>query len=168
MTVQPGEAAPGFHAQVTDGREVHGFTLAEHLGEGAPIVLAFFPFAFTSVCEEQLLDLKRNLDALQEHDALVFGLSVDSPFTLRAYHQEHAFGFPLISDFNRQATEAYDLEHESLLGLDRPAKRATIVIAPDGTIAWAWITDDPEEKPSIDEILSVVRMTKAGDDPLRS
>lgn len=165
MTIEPGQPAPCFQAQVTDGHDVRPFDLEEALQQEAPIVLAFFPFAFTSVCREQLLDLKANLGALEDQGALVFGISVDSPYALRAYHRQHGFGYPLISDFNREAIDAYGLAHERLLGLDRPAKRATIVIAPDGTIALAWITQDPEEKPSIEEILGAVE-TQAGEDPV--
>ncbi len=157
MRVQIGDPAPRFEAQVTDGKNIQAFTMEHELAKNVPIVLAFFPFAFTGVCETQLLDLTRRIDALDEANARVFGVSVDSPFTLRTYHTELALEFPLISDFNREAIEAYDLAHDRLLGLQHPSKRATVIINPQGTIAWTWTTDDPEEKPRIDAIVQAVR-----------
>lgn len=162
MTIQPGDAAPDFTAKVTDGEDVDEFALADAIGDG-PVVIGFFPLAFTSVCENQMTDLKENLETLQSEGATVFGLSVDSPFALQRFHQDNGFGFPLISDYNRDAVEAFGLFYEDLMGLEKPAKRATVVINDDGEVAWTWSTDDPGQKPEVDEIAQVVRKVSAGE-----
>lgn len=155
MTIQPGDEAPNFTAKVTDGEDVDAFELADVLGDG-PVVIGFFPLAFTSVCENQMVDLKENLEALQSEGATVFGLSVDSPFALQRFHQDNGFGFELISDYNREAVEAFGLFYEDLMGLEKPAKRATVILNGDGEVAWSWSTDDPGQKPDIEEIKGVV------------
>lgn len=156
MTIQPGDSAPDFEAKVTDGESVDDFQLSEAIGDG-PTVIGFFPFAFTSVCENQMVDLKENLEALQEEGANVFGLSVDSPFSLQRFHQDNDFGFAIISDYNREAVEAFGLFYDELMGLEQPAKRSTVVIDEDGEVVWTWSTDDPGQKPDIEEIKGVVR-----------
>lgn len=164
MTIQPGDQAPNFTAKVTDGETVDEFELSEHLGDG-PVVIGFFPLAFTSVCENQMTDLKENLETLQAEGATVFGLSVDSPFALQAFHQENNFGFPLISDYNREAVDAFGLFYEDLMGLEKPAKRSTVILNENGDVAWTWTTDDPGQKPDIETVKSVVQKVAAGQSP---
>ncbi|MDX1610915.1 MAG: redoxin domain-containing protein [Candidatus Thermoplasmatota archaeon] len=156
MTLNIGDKAPNFTALVTDGEDIEEFELENELGDG-PVVLGFFPFAFTGTCEEQMCDLRDNLTELEQSGAKTFGLSVDSPFTLKVFHQQHDFGFPLVSDFNREAVEAYGLQYGDLImGLEGPAKRACLVLDSDGTIIWSWSTDDPGQKPDIREIQGIV------------
>ncbi len=165
MTVNPGDRAPSFSAKVTDGQAVADFELEQALGDG-PVVFGFFPFAFTEVCEDQMADLRDSLEAFKDEGATVFGLSTDSPFSLQVFHQEHGFGFPLISDYNREAVESFGLFYDELMGLEKPAKRATVVLDAEGTVAWTWTTDDPEQKPEIDEIRSIVRKVQQGETPV--
>lgn len=155
MTVSPGDEAPNFEAKVTDGDEIDDFQLSEALGDG-PVVIGVFPFAFTGVCESQMSDLRDNLDDLEAEGASVYGLSVSSPFALEAWCDENAFGFPLIADWNREAVEAFGFEYEEMMGLERPAQRGAVVINSDGRVEWSWSTQDPGEKPDIEEIKGVV------------
>jgi peroxiredoxin len=164
MTVQAGDETPDFEAKVTDGDSVDDFRLADELGDG-PVVLGFFPFAFTEVCENQMIDLKENLAALEDEGATVFGVSVDSPFALQRFHEDNGFGFPLVSDYNREAVEALGLTYDQLMGLEEPAKRSTLVLDDEGTVAWAWTTDDPGTKPDVAEIEGVVRKVREGQTP---
>ncbi len=155
-TVTPGDEAPNFAAKVTDGENVEEFELAEAIGDG-PTVIGFFPFAFTGTCESQMADLRENLDELESQGATVFGLSVSSPFALQQWAAQEAFGFELIADWNREATEAFGFEYEELGGLERPAQRAAVILGSDGTVEWTWSTEDPGQKPDIDEILGAVQ-----------
>lgn len=165
MTIQPGDQAPNFTAKVTDGDNVDDFELSDETGE-APLVIGFFPFAFTEVCENQMIDLKENLETLQAEGARVFGLSADSPFSLQVFHEKNDFGFPLISDYNREAVDAFGLFYEELMGLEKPAKRSTVIIDTDGTVAWTWSTDDPGQKPDIEEIKGVLSKVQSGEAPV--
>lgn len=155
-TVSPGDDAPNFEAKVTDGEDVEDFELTEALGDG-PTVIGFFPFAFTGVCGTQMAELNENLDEFEAEGADVYGLSVSSPFALQQWAEEAGFEFDLIADWNREATEAFGFEYDEMMGLERPAQRATAIISSEGTVEWTWSTDDPGEKPPIDEILGAVR-----------
>ncbi|PSG97296.1 peroxiredoxin [Thermoplasmatales archaeon SW_10_69_26] len=155
-TIAPGEEAPNFTAKVTDGQDVDDFELAEEIGDG-PVVIGFFPFAFTGVCENQMADLRDNLEDFEDAGASVYGASVASPFALQTWADENGFGFDLIADWNREATEAFGLEYDEMMGLERPAQRATVIIGSDGNVEWVWSTDDPGQKPDVDEVLGAVR-----------
>lgn len=156
MTISPGDEAPNFTAKVTDGDDVDDFELEDAIGDG-PTVIGFFPFAFTGVCESQMSDLRDNLSELESEGADVYGLSVSSPFALEAWCKENEFGFPLIADWNREAVEAFGFEYEEMMGLERPAQRAAVVVNSQGEVEWTWTTEDPGDKPNVDEIENVVR-----------
>jgi len=154
--VTPGDTAPDFEAKVTDVEDVEDFTLSENLGDG-PVVIGFFPFAFTGVCGQQMGDLRDNLDELTDEGATVYGLSVSSPFALQEWANQNEFDFELIADWNREATEAFGFEYDEMMGLQRPAQRAAVIINSEGDVEWTWSTKDPGQKPDIDEILGAVR-----------
>jgi peroxiredoxin len=156
MTVASGDKAPNFKAKVAHGEDVDDFELDNEIGDG-PIVIGFFPFAFTGVCESQMIDLQENLDDLEAEGADVYGLSVSSPFALGAWADAHDFDFPLIADWNREAVEAFGLEYDEMMGLERPAQRGAVIINSEGDVEWTWSTKDPGQKPDIDEILGAVR-----------
>lgn len=154
--ITPGDEAPDFTAKVTDGEDVEEFQLSEVVGDG-PVVIGFFPFAFTGVCGTQMAELDENLDELEAEDASVYGLSVSSPFALQAWTDENDFGFELIADWNREATQAFGFRYDEMMGLETPAQRATAIISSEGTVEWTWSTDDPGQKPDVEEILGAVR-----------
>ncbi len=127
------------------------FELDEALGQGS-VVLAFFPFAFSSTCQEQLCALRDSLAGFEQADAKVLAVSTDSPFALKAYHQANGFGFPLISDFNKEAVRAFGVMQSKVRGLKDHAQRACFIIDDDGTVAWRWATEDPDQNPDLQEI----------------
>lgn len=152
------DTAPIFTA--TSGTSDHEpFDLADHLGDG-PVVLAFFPGAFTPPCTNEMVALQEHRSDFEAAGATVFGISADSPFSLGAFREQHGIEFDLVSDMNREAIEAYDLEIEiDELGLHGIANRAVFVIDEDGTVAYEWIADDPTNEPDYDEVLAAVRAT---------
>ena len=74
-------------------------TLSDY--RGAPVVLAFFPAAFSSVCTKELCTFNDSLSRLAAAKATVFGISVDTFFALKAFHDQQHLAFPLLSDFNK-------------------------------------------------------------------
>jgi peroxiredoxin len=154
--IAPGDEAPDFTAKVTDGDDVEDFSLSEALGDG-PTVIGFFPFAFTGVCESQVADLNENLVELEDAGADVYALSVSSPFALQAWADENGFEVPLVADWNREAVAAFGFLYDEMMGLEQPAQRATAIISSEGTVEWTWTTDDPGQKPDVDEILGAAR-----------
>ena len=154
--VQEGETAPDFTVPFVTADDLDEFTLSEETGDG-PIVLAFFPGAFTSGCRTEMCDLRDELGEFEELDASVYGVSVDGPFSQQAFIKENDLNFPLLSDFGKEVIEAYDVVLESLVGIYGPvSERAVFVIDDDGKVAYRWVGDDPSVLPDLDEVREAV------------
>ena len=147
-----GDHAPTFTATV--GTSDHeSFDLEDHLGDG-PVVLAFFPGAFTSVCTTEMCTFRDRLGSFEDVDATVFGVSGDSPFALDEFREQHDLSFPLVSDYEKELMDAYDVRSSfDHIGLDGVAKRAVFVVDTDGEITYAWVSDDPGVEPNYDEVV---------------
>jgi peroxiredoxin len=153
-----GDTAPTFTATV--GTSDHEpFDLDEHLGDG-PVVLAFFPGAFTPPCTNEMVALQAELDRFRQAGATVLGVSADSPFSQGAFRDEHGIEFDLVSDTSREAIRAYDLEIDLPdLGLHGVANRAVFVVDDGGTVTYSWVADDPTNEPDYDALLNAVEET---------
>jgi peroxiredoxin len=148
-----GELAPTFTATV--GTSDHEpFDLNDHLGDG-PVVLAFFPGAFTPPCTNEMVALQDHLADFHAAGATVFGVSADSPFSLGAFRQEHGIEFDLVSDMAGDAIRAYGLEMDIPdLGLYGIANRAAFVLDDEGTVVYRWVADDPTNEPDYEELVA--------------
>lgn len=145
--VTTGDTAPEFTAPLANG-DVETFTLSERLESEAPIVLAFFPGAFTSVCTAEMRTFEERLEAFEDAGATVYGVSVDSPFALGEFRERNGLSFGLISDFEKEVVDAYDVRTSfEELGVHGLAKRAVFVVDADGTVTYAWVSDDPGAEP---------------------
>jgi len=154
--VSTGDDAPTFTATVgTNDHE--SFDLADHIGNG-PVVLAFFPGAFTPPCTNEMVALQERLAEFEDAGATLLGISADSPFSQGAFREEHGIEFDLISDMAGDAIGAYGVEFDIPdLGLHDIANRAVFVVDDDGQIAYSWVADDPTNEPDYDELLDAVR-----------
>ncbi|WP_123533163.1 redoxin domain-containing protein [Halosimplex salinum] len=154
--VSTGDSAPTFTA--TLGTSDHeDFDLADHVGDG-PVVLAFFPGAFTPPCTSEMVAFQERLDDFEDAGATILGVSADSPFSQGAFREKHGIEFNLVSDMNGDAIRAYDLETDIPdLGLYGNANRAVFVLDDEGTVVYAWVADDPTNEPDYDELLDAVR-----------
>lgn len=149
--VDVGEAAPDFTVPLADG-EISSFTLSEHLEE-APIVLAFFPGAFTGTCRTEMCTFENRLPAFEDVGANVYGVSVDTPFSLDAWREVESLSFGLLSDHEKDLIDAYDVREDfAAIGYYGLAKRAVFVVDTDGTISYRWVTDDATLEPDYDEV----------------
>jgi peroxiredoxin len=148
-----GDTAPDFTAPMrTPDGDITEFTLSEALEDG-PVVLAFFPGAFTSVCTGEMRTFRDRLDALTDAGAALYGISIDSPFSLGEFAEQNELPFPLVSDTNKEIIEDYDIVMDfDDLGITGVAKRSVFVVDEDGTITYAWISDDPGVEPDYDEV----------------
>jgi len=153
--VSNGDAAPVFTATV--GTADHeSFDLADYIGDG-PVVLAFFPGAFTPPCSNEMVALQKHLDDFEAAGATLLGVSADSPFSQGAFREEHGIEFDLVSDMGGDAISAYDLEIDiGDLGLHGIANRAVFVLDEEGTITYEWVADEPANEPDYEEILEAV------------
>lgn len=151
MALQLNEQAPDFTVMRADGENVDEFRLSEHLGR-TNLVLAFFPLAFTGVCTDEMCTFRDQLAQFNDLNAQVHGISVDSPFSLNVFIQQHGLTFPLLSDFNREVSRAFGVLHEELMGLREIAKRSVFVLDPEGVVRYRWVSDDPGQMPDFDAV----------------
>jgi peroxiredoxin len=152
MSVDVGSKAPDFTLTNQDRQAV---TLSEQ--RGRPVVLAFFPAAFSSVCEKELCTLRDWLAGLNamsaaKGNAQVYGISVDTFFTLKAFHDQQKFTFPLLSDFNKQVIRDYGVFNEDMIGLKGIAKRAVFVVDKDGTLRYREVLEDARNEPDYNKL----------------
>jgi glutaredoxin-dependent peroxiredoxin len=151
MSVDVGSKAPDFTLTNQDREPV---TLSEQRGK--PVVLAFFPAAFSSVCEKELCTFRDAIGKLNQAKAQVYGVSVDTFFTLKAFRDQQKLTFPLLSDFNKQAIRDYGVFNEDMIGLKGIAKRAVFVIDKDGVVRHREVLEDARNEPDYDKVFSAV------------
>lgn len=157
--VSEGETAPDFTAPVATG-DIETVTLSKALAEEAPIVLAFFPAAFTSVCTHEMNTFEDRLGDLDSAGGTLYGVSIDSPFSLDEFRDQLSLSFDLIGDTGKELIDAYDVETDFAdLGIDRLAQRAVFVVDEDRTVTYAWIADNPGQEPDYDEVIAAVEDT---------
>ena len=126
--------------------------LAEFRGRKA--VLAFYPGAFTSVCQKEMCAFRDSLSKLEALDAQVVGISVNDPFSNKAFHEMNMLNFPLLCDYTRKVVDAYGVSLPDFAGLTgyTAAQRSVFVLDREGTIAYKWIADNPGIEPDYAEI----------------
>ncbi len=153
MALAVGSRAPDFALPNQDHQTVR---LIDLLAEG-PVVLAFFPAAFSSVCTQELSTLADSFPELSAAGGRVVGLSVDTPFALKAFQRDQGFGLPLLSDFNKDVIAAYGVFCEDMIGLKGLAKRAVFLIDRVGTIRHVQILDDARNEPDYEALRGAIR-----------
>ena len=145
-----GEKAPDFSLPDQDRK-------LRSLGEfkGRKVVLAFFPGAFTSVCTREMCTFRDSLARFNELDAVVLGISVNDPFTQKAFAEANNLNFTLLSDYGREVVRRYGVYHEDFAGLKgyTAAKRAVFIVDREGVIRYKWVSDDPLKEPNYNEIV---------------
>jgi len=151
MAVAVGSKAPDFTLTNQDREPV---TLSKL--QGRPVVLAFFPAAFSSVCAKEMCTFRDSMAQLGKANAQVFGISVDTFFTPKAFHDQQHLPFPLLSDFNKQVIRDYGVFNEDMIGLKGIAKRATFVIDKDGIVQHAEVLEDARNEPSYDAVFKTL------------
>jgi peroxiredoxin len=155
--IQAGQPAPEGVRVFTKPGEVK--TLKELRGDG-PAVLLFFPLAFSGVCTKEMCSIADDFAPWADLGASVIALSVDSPFTNVKFAESTNAQFPIVSDFNREAMTAFDVERDDLLGMHGVSERAAFVIDRDGMIQYAWVGENPGVFPPMEEIRAAVRELK--------
>ena len=154
MPAEVGQPAPDFSLYDTD-RNVR--TLQEFRGK--TVVLAFFPGAFTGVCTTEACTLRDSISEFDGMNAQVLGITVDGPFAQKEWSTQNSVNYPFLSDFNRQAVNAYDVALPGLAGMEGyvAANRAVIVVDPQGTVQYRWTAPAPVNEPDYDEVKAAVQ-----------
>ncbi len=123
--------------------------------KGRATVLAFYPGAFTGVCDKEMCTLRDSMAELNDLNANVVGISVDSPFANNGFASRHSLEFPLLSDFTRETIKTYGVllpDFAGLSGYD-VAQRSVFILDADGIVRFMWIA----EKPGIEPDYAVVK-----------
>lgn len=151
-------------ASVSVGDKAPDFSLFDQtktlrsLGEfaGKNVILAFYPGAFTGVCDKELCTFRDSLDALNAANAQVVGVSIDLPFTARVFAERYELSFPLLSDYNRSVIRQYGLICPNFAGLPDldSTMRAVILLDGGGIIRYLEVTANPGVEPDYTALLN--------------
>ena len=151
MAATVGQKAPDFKLMNDKREEV---TLSSQ--QGHPVVLAFFPAAFTGVCTKELCTFRDSMAKLNSAHAQVYGISVDTSFSLAEFKKQQNLNFPLLSDFNKEVIQSYGVFNPDMIGLKGIAKRSTFVIDKDGVVRHAEILEDARNEPNYDKVFEAL------------
>jgi peroxiredoxin len=145
--IQIGQQAPDFGLLDTKKNKV---VLSELKGQN--VVLLFFPLAFTGVCTTELCSVRDNISFYNGTNAVVFGISVDSHHSLRVFKEQQNLNFELLSDFNKEASAAYDSLYELFGVMKGVSKRSAFVIDKEGVVRYAEVLENAGEVPDFNAI----------------
>jgi len=148
MSVDVGAKAPDFTLHNQNREDV---TLSAELKKG-PVVLAFFPAAFSSVCHQEMCTFRDSASDLNKVNANVLGVSTDTFFTLKAWGDQLKLNFPLLSDYNKEIIKEYGVFNPDMIGMKGIAKRAVFVIDRNGVVRHREVLEDARNEPSYDAV----------------
>lgn len=133
--VAVGDTAPDLTLKDQDGNDV---TLSSF--RGRPVVIVFYPFTFTGVCQGELCEIRDDPGAFERADAQVLAISCDTRHAQRMWAEQQGFTFPVLSDFwpHGEAAKAYGVFNDTL----GCANRATFVLDKDGVVVDTFASPD--------------------------
>jgi peroxiredoxin len=140
MTVEVGSEAPDFTLNDYNKQPVQ---LSSFRGD-KPVLLVFYPFAFSGICTGELCQLRDEFADYDNKGVQVLGVSVDTPFSLKAWAEKEGYQFPLLSDFwpHGEVARAYGVFNEQA-GL---AVRGTFLIDTSGVVRFAEVNAPGEAR----------------------
>jgi peroxiredoxin len=143
-TPAAGDRAPDFVLKSTSGATV---TLSDFRGK-SPVLLAFFPLAFTRTCTAELCEFSESFDQYAGKGVVVLPISVDSVPTLKEFKAKHAMKTDLLSDFRREASRAFGVLREDTFF----SERAYFLIDREGIVRWAHVESKLGDKRGSSEL----------------
>lgn len=155
MVLRIGQRAPAFALPDIENK----FRSLDEFVKQGSVVVAFFLFAFSGVCDKEMCTFRDGFALLQSVHSHVIGVSVDSVFTLKIFAQTYNLQFPLLSDFNKKVTKLYGVIQNPWVALDYKgvAKRSVFLIDGRGILRYKWVTDVPTDEPPYTEIVKAAR-----------
>jgi mycoredoxin-dependent peroxiredoxin len=142
-----GQQAPDFTLPSTSGTRVTLSSL-----RGKPVLLAFFPLAFSGTCTAELCEMRDDDERFVEREVTVIPISVDHTYSLKEYKSKHALKVDLLSDFKRDVSRLYGV----LLEDRYYSARAYFLLDRDGVIRWQHIEENPSHRRADSEILAAI------------
>jgi len=155
MPLTVGTTAPAFTLKTKTSEGLKDVSLADHLGKDN-VVLLFVPAAFTGVCTKELCDVSAGLSKYTNANAVVYGITADTPFALEEWAKKVQISFPLLSDYQKSVTRAYDVIWPDFVGLGEGVARAAFVIDKEGVIRYSEQTATLAEVPNFEAIEAVL------------
>ena len=148
------ETAPDFNLKNTEKNDI---ALSSY--KGKTVVLAFYPGAFTGVCDTEMCSLRDSMNSFNDLNATVLGISVDSPWANAEFAKKYEINFNLLSDYNRDVSKAYDMIFNGLGGLEgyECSNRGVLIIDREGLIQYRWVAENPGIEPNYSEIIEKVK-----------
>ena len=152
MQLQPGDKAPDFE-MYADDRKL--YRLDDFGGEN--LLLLFFPAAFSSTCTKEMGMVLEASRKYRKRKLKIAGVSVDSPWVLAKYRESEHLDFPLLSDFNKEASKAYGAYYENFMfNMKGVSRRAAFVIDKNGIIRYAEVLEDADTLPNFTAIQEII------------
>ena len=144
------DTAPDFTLKNTDKEDVSLSNYNDKI-----VVMAFYPGAFTGVCDKEMCAFQDNLSKLNNSSTIVLGISVDSPWANAEFARKYNLEFTLLSDIDREVVTKYDATFVGLGGIEGyvSANRVVIVIDKDGVVQYRWVAENPGVEPNYDEVI---------------
>lgn len=141
MTLEIGDQAPDFTLLTQAGEPL---TLSDVWRE-SPVVLVFFPLAFSGRCQGELCEIRDNIAVFEDASVRVIGISVDSHHALRVWAEQQGYAFDLVSDFwpHGEVARAYEV----FLADRGVATRASFLIDTEGVVRWSVQNDPTSPRP---------------------
>ena len=156
MSLQKGDKAPLFHLYSSEKKQIN---LEDYAGKN--VVILFFPLAFTSTCTAELCSVRDDISQYSSLNAEVIAISVDSPHTLAIYKREQNLNFTLLSDFNKEASRAYDSIYEMFgYNMKGVSKRSAFVVDKNGIIQYAEVLESAGDLPNFEAINATLEQLK--------
>ena len=151
-----GDTAPEFTLPKAGGEvynDIGSFTLSNALGDG-PIVLAFFPAAFTSSCTAEICSFRDSMHRFDELDATMYGISVDLPPAQNVWSTREDLNFEMLSDWDHEVIHEFGVVLPDMYGEFEAAKRSIFVLDDAGTISYRWV--ESEDETAFDRVIDEV------------
>ncbi|HEX4683637.1 MAG TPA: redoxin domain-containing protein [Gemmatimonadaceae bacterium] len=149
---------------VTVGQHAPDFTLPSTSGEnvtlsalrGKPVLIAFFPLAFSGTCTAELCEMRDDHDQFAQRGVVVLPISVDHTYSLKEYKAKHGMKTDLLSDFKRDVSRRYGVLNEDRFF----SNRAYFLLDRDGIVRWAHVEENPGNRRQDTELLGEIDKLK--------
>lgn len=116
------------------------------------VVLLFFPLAFSSVCTDEMCNIRDNMKLYNSLNTTVAAISVDSFFTLKEFKKANNLNFMLLSDFNKIVSAKFGVLYDDYYGMKGVSKRAAFIINKDQKLEYTEILEDSGKLPDFTAI----------------
>jgi peroxiredoxin len=142
-----GQPAPDFTLPSTSGAKV---TLSQL--RGTPVMLAFFPLAFSSTCTEEFCTMRDDYGAFEGRKVKVLPISVDHRYSLVEYVAKHKLPVEMLSDFHREVSKQYGV----FMPERNYANRAYFLVDEEGILRWSHVEENPSNRRENRELLEAI------------